>query len=214
MVSHHCSCTSANCPEDVAGHASCLKADFDLVSNTAATSLSRNTRLPSVLKPKILAGIEKGIAEARSNGYCPKWSEVDKSIFSKTILKNITTEAVSEARDRIPLKQFYGLRESFKKLHNKLISQMPPTATNGDESSEEEESEREENVGAEEGQEVGESEGSESGENSSENSSGEDGSGKDGSSEDSSGPEEDSEAQSDASSEVAENQEVVTEQSI
>lgn len=214
MATYQWPCTGRNRPEDVARHASCLKADFDLVSNTAATSLSCNTCLPSVLKPKILAGIEKGIAEARSNGYCPKWSEVDKSIFSKTILKNITTEAVNEARDRIPLEQFYGLQESYTKLHNKLVGQMPPTATNGEESSEEEESEPEENVGEEDGQEEGESEGSESGENFSENSSGEDGSGKNGSSEDSSGPGEDSEAQSDAGGEVAENQEIVTEQSI
>lgn len=196
-----------------------MKADFDLVSRTAAAKLSYTTDLPRDLKSKVLTGIEKGIAEARSKGYCPKWSEVDKSIFSKTILKNITTEAVNEARNRIPLEQYNGLHESYNKLHNKLVGQMPPPATNADKSIEEGESKPEKNVSAEEGQEEGESEGSEGGESCSEDSSGEDGSSKDGSSEDSSSEnssssEEDSEAQSDAGGEVAKNQKVVTEQSM
>lgn len=218
MASYKWPRTGVNCPPDLKLHAGCLKADFDLVSNTVATSLSCTTQLPSVLKPKILAGIEKGIAEARSNGYCPKWSEVDKSIFSKTILKNITAEAVNEARDRIPLEQFNGLRESYEKPHKKIDGQMTPCATNGDESSEEG-SESEENVDAEDDQEEGQSEGSQSGEKSSgegscEDSSSGDNSSEDGSGEDSSGTEEDSETQSDAGSEEAENKELVTEQSV
>ena len=121
--------TGRNCPEDVAGHASCLKADFDLVRIAADASLSNTTQLPSELTSKVLTGIQKGIAEARSNGYCPKWSEVDKSIFSNVILKNITTEAVLTARDRIPLSQFYGLSKSYEKLRTKLHAQGFLTAT-------------------------------------------------------------------------------------
>lgn len=121
--------TGRHRPEDAVEHATCLKADFDLVSNTANVSLSKATLLPSGLESRISIGITKGIAEACSNGYCPKWSEIDKSIFSKVMLKNITTAAALEARDRIPLPQFHGLHESFNVLYPKLAKQIPPTET-------------------------------------------------------------------------------------
>ena len=93
MTSNKWPATGDDCPQDIAKHASCLKADFDLVSKTADISLTRTSKLPSTLKPSILTGIEKGIAEARNNGYCPKWSKVDESIFRDVMLKNIATEA-------------------------------------------------------------------------------------------------------------------------
>ena len=121
--------TGRHRPEDPVEHATRLKTDFDSVSNTANASLSNTTLLPAGLESRILKGITKGIAEARSNGFCPKWSEIDKSIFSKVMLKNITNEAALEARDRIPLPQFNGLHESYNALHTKLATKMPPTAT-------------------------------------------------------------------------------------
>ncbi|KAL9074964.1 MAG: hypothetical protein Q9161_001894 [Pseudevernia consocians] len=116
-------------PEDIVEHATCLKADFDLVSNAANTSLFNTTLLPSGLESRISTGIKKGIAEACSNGYCPKWSETDKDNFSKAMLKSITTEVTLEIRDRIPLPQFHGLHGSYTALHTKLATRMPPTAT-------------------------------------------------------------------------------------
>ena len=116
-------------PEDIVKHATCLKADFDLVSNAANASLFNSTLLPSGLESRISTGIEKGIAEACSNGYCPKWSETDKGNFSKAMLKSITTEVTLEIRDRIPLPQFQGLHGSYTALHTKLATRMPPTAT-------------------------------------------------------------------------------------
>ena len=118
-----------NCPRDIPRHASCLKSDFDLVSNTADISLSHRAVLPSTLEPKISIGIKKGVADGRSKGYCPKWSKINERRFRKVMLKNITTEAAFQARDRIPLDQFNGLRKSYNALHAKLVAQMPPTAT-------------------------------------------------------------------------------------
>ena len=109
-------------PEDVSDHAAQIKADFAGVSHAVDISLSRKTRLPSELLHKISLGITKGIAEA-----CPKWSDTDKGLFSKVILKNITTEATMEARDRVPLPQFRGLHESYNTLHSKLTTQLRPT---------------------------------------------------------------------------------------
>lgn len=118
-----------NCPEDFTEHATRLKADFDSVSNAANASFSNTTLLPAGLEARISMGIEKGITEARSNGYCPKWSEIDKSIFRKVLLKNISTEAALEARDRIPLPQFHALHDSYNALHAKCALQMPPAMT-------------------------------------------------------------------------------------
>ena len=129
MTSNNWPATSGDCPQDIAKHASCLKADFDLVSKAVDSSLARIARLPSTLKPSILTGIEKGIAEARKNGYCPKWSKVDQSLFRDVMLKNIAIEAAPQARDRIPLDQFNGLYESYNVLHIKLVAHLPPTAT-------------------------------------------------------------------------------------
>ncbi|CAD6577569.1 MAG: hypothetical protein ASARMPREDX12_008399 [Alectoria sarmentosa] len=120
--------TGRHRPEDAAEHAARLKTDFDLVSNTV-NSLSNITLLPSVLESRILTGIRKGIVEARSKGCCPELSEIDTGIFSKVMLKNITQEAALEARDRIPLPQFHGLRESYNALYNKLAIQIPSTIT-------------------------------------------------------------------------------------
>ncbi len=128
MASYTWPSTGRRRPENTTEHAACLKVDFDLVSDAVNASLSRATILPSGLESRISVGINKGIAEACSNGYCPKWSEIDKSIFSKVMLKNISTEAALEARDRVPLPQFHGLHESYDALHMKLATQMPPTA--------------------------------------------------------------------------------------
>ena len=129
MPSYSWPATGDDYPQDIAKHASCLMTEFHLVSDTAAYSLSRSAKLPKFLKPSILAGIKKGITEARKSGYCPKWSKVDESIFRDLMLKNIATEAALQARDRIPIDQFNGLYISYYALHNKLLAQLPPTAT-------------------------------------------------------------------------------------
>ena len=122
---------TGDCPQDTAKHASCLKNEFDFVSKAVDSSLSpsRSATLPSTLEPSILTGIEKGIAEARSKGYCPKWSKVDEIVFRNVMLKNIATEAALQIRDRVPLDQFNGLHKSYNALHTKLVAQLPPTAT-------------------------------------------------------------------------------------
>ncbi|KAL9132832.1 MAG: hypothetical protein Q9175_005995 [Cornicularia normoerica] len=129
MATYNWPSTGRERPKNFAEHATCLKVEFNLVSSTPDTSLSNTTLLPSGLKARISTGITKGIAEARSSGHCPKWSEIDKSIFSKVLLKNITTEAALDARDRSPLPQFNALRESYDALHTRLNTQIPPTAT-------------------------------------------------------------------------------------
>lgn len=129
MATYKWPSTGSHRPVDAVQHATCLKTEFDSVSNAANASLSNTSRLPSGLESRISIGITKGIAEARSNGFCPKWSEIDKSIFSKVMLKNITNEASLEARDRVPLPQFNGLHESYNALHTKLITPILPTAT-------------------------------------------------------------------------------------
>ena len=120
--------TGDDCSQDIAKHADRLTTDFDLVSKSVDVRSSKSATLPSSLNSKILTGIEKGIAEARSNGYCPKWSKVDESFFRNVMLKNIAAEAAPEARDRVPLGQFNGLYESYKALHIKLVAQLPPNA--------------------------------------------------------------------------------------
>ena len=129
MTSYKWPTTGDDCPQDIVKHANCLKTDFDLVSKTSAISLSHSATLPSSLQPSILTGIEKGITEARKNGYCPKWSKVDESIFRDVMLKNIAAEAAPQARDRIPSVVFNGLHKSYNALHTKLVAQLPPTAT-------------------------------------------------------------------------------------
>lgn len=129
MATYNWPSTGRERPKNFAEHATCLKVEFNLVSSTPDTSLSNTTLLPSGLKARISTGITKGIAEARSSGHCPKWSEIDKSIFTKVLLKNITTEAALDARDRSPLPQFNALRESYDALHTRLNTQIPPTAT-------------------------------------------------------------------------------------
>ena len=129
MAPYEWPATGDDCPQDLAKHTNCLKTDFDLVSKTSAISLSHSATLPSSLQPSILTGIEKGIAEARKNGYCPKWSKVDESIFRDVMLKNIAAKAALQARDCIPLVVFNGLHKSYNALHTKLVAQLPPTAT-------------------------------------------------------------------------------------
>ena len=128
MASYRWPSTDRHRPENAIEHATYLKAEFDSVSNAANASLSHATLLPSGLESRISIGITKGIAEARSKRCCPKLSEIDKSIFSKVMLKNITAEAALESRDRVPLPQFNGLHESYNALHTKLVTQMPPAA--------------------------------------------------------------------------------------
>ena len=115
-------------PEDLGGHAARLKAEFDSVSATVRASLSNTYVLPAGLGSRIEQGIKSGIAEARSKGYCPNWSEIDETIFSKVLLKNITTASVHKARDRVPLPQFYGLSGSFRELYAKLQPQTSATS--------------------------------------------------------------------------------------
>ena len=128
MPSYKWPATGDDCPQDIAEHANCLRTDFDLVSKTSAIKLSHSATLPSSLQPSILTGIEKGIAEARNNGYCPKWSKVDESIFRDVMLKNIAAEAPPQARDRIPLDHFNRLHKTYNALHTKLFPQLSPTA--------------------------------------------------------------------------------------
>ena len=123
--------TGRDVPKDLGEHAARLKAEFDSVNSAVNASLSRNNLLPSVLVSKIERGIENGIVEASSNGYCPKWSEIDKTIFSKVLLKNITTASALKARDRIPLPQFHGLHESFEELYVKIQPQSSTTSRTG-----------------------------------------------------------------------------------
>ena len=120
--------TGRKIPDDVGEHAARLKAEFDSVSDTVNISLSNNNLLPAGLESRIEKGIEDGITEARSNGYCPKWSEIDKTIFSKVLLKNITFASALEARDRVPLPQFHGLHKSFDELYTKLRPQSSTTS--------------------------------------------------------------------------------------
>ena len=120
--------TGRHVPEDLGEHAARLKAEFDSVRDTVRASLSNTYVLPAGLGSRIEQGIKSGIAEARSNGYCPKWSEIDETIFSKVLLKNITTASVHKARDRIPLPQFYGLSWSFRELYAKLQPQTSATS--------------------------------------------------------------------------------------
>ena len=126
MATDNWPATGCKVPKDIAKHAARLKAEFDSVSDTIGTingNLSNTNSLPAGLVSRIEKGIENGIAESRSNGYCPEWSEVDKIIFSKVLLKNITTATALEARDQVPTPQFYGLHESFDKLYAKLQRQ-------------------------------------------------------------------------------------------
>ncbi len=120
-----------NCryPEDVVEHATRLKAHFDLVCNVANANASKYAILPAELESGIRKGIAKGVAEACSSLYCPKWSDVDKSLFSKAVLNNIAREAAREAQDRIPLSTFYDLYRSYNVLYPKLPTQTPPSAT-------------------------------------------------------------------------------------
>ncbi|KAK4695237.1 hypothetical protein P7C71_g2477, partial [Lecanoromycetidae sp. Uapishka_2] len=129
MVTHRWPHTDCHRPEDTIEHAMYLKTEFESVSNTANASFADTKHLPYRLHAMVSIGITKGIAEAQSNGFCPKWSENDKSIFCKVMLKTITNEAALKARDRIPLPQFNGLYESYKALYKKLATQMAPPAT-------------------------------------------------------------------------------------
>ena len=72
MASYRWPSTGRHRPEDAVEHATCLKAEFDSVSNTANASLANTTLLPSGLESRVSIGITKGIAEAQSNGFCPK----------------------------------------------------------------------------------------------------------------------------------------------
>ena len=45
------------------------------------------------------------------------------------ILEHIAAETALEARDRIPLPQFHGLRKSYNALHDKLVARIHPTVT-------------------------------------------------------------------------------------
>ena len=116
-------------PEDVVEHATRLKAHFDLVCHVANANASKYAILPAELESGIRKGIAKGVAEACSSLYCPKWSDVDKSLFSKAVLNNIAREAAREAQDRIPLSTFYDLYRSYNVLYPKLPTQTPPSAT-------------------------------------------------------------------------------------
>ena len=129
MASYNRPDTGRICPGDATSteHAIRLEADSDSVSNTAIASLSNTSLLPTELEAWISRGIEKGIAEARSYGYCPHWSEIDKSTFREVILKNISSEASLEARDRILQPQSHGLHESYDAPHAKFALQMPRT---------------------------------------------------------------------------------------
>ena len=120
--------TGRKVPNDIGEHAARLKAEFDSVSDTVNASLSNTNQLPPGLWSRIEEGIKIGIEEARSNGYCPKWSEIDKTIFTKVLLKNIITASALEARDRVPVPQFQGLHKSFDELYTKLRSQSSTTS--------------------------------------------------------------------------------------
>ena len=120
--------TGRDVPKDLGDHAARLKAEFDSVNSAVNASLLRNDLIPSALESKIEKGIANGLAEARANGYCPKWSEIDKIIFSNVLLKNITTATALKARDRIPLPQFHGLHESFEELYVKIQPQSSTTS--------------------------------------------------------------------------------------
>ena len=115
-------------PKDIGDHILCLCDDLRRVNDAVEISLSK-TRLPSTLESKISTGITNGIAEARSLGCSPKCSDVDRSIFTRAILKNITREAVAEARNQIPLFLFRKFHESCNEVRDKFFAQTPLAAT-------------------------------------------------------------------------------------
>ena len=128
MATDNWPATGRKVPKDIGKHAARLKVEFDSVSDTVNASLSGASLLPAGLASRIEIGLDNGIAEARSNGYCPKWSVIDKTIFSKVLLKNITNTTALEARDRVPLPQFHGLHGSFNELYTKLEPQFSTTS--------------------------------------------------------------------------------------
>ena len=115
-------------PKDIGDHILCLCDDLRRVNDAVEISLSR-TGLPHMLESKISTGITNGIAEAGSLGCSPKWSDVDRSIFTRAILKNITREAVAEARNQIPLFLFRKFHESCNEVRDKFFAQTPLAAT-------------------------------------------------------------------------------------
>ena len=104
-------------PQNALIHAASLEADFEALDASVELSTSKHHRLPSSLQKDIIRAIFKAFSD---NDYPYELSEADENLIGALLLKHITIEATETARDRIPLRQYHDLRNSFQELVQKL----------------------------------------------------------------------------------------------
>ena len=96
-------------PRKALNHAANLEADFEALDACVKLSTSKHHKLPSSLETDISEGILKAFSD---HDYPYEISEADRDLIKGLTLKHITAEAAERARDRIPLRQYHGLRKS------------------------------------------------------------------------------------------------------
>lgn len=114
-------------------HAVSLEAYFEALDACVELSSSKHNQLPSSLQKDISQAILKVFSD---DEYPYESSELDRTLIGGLILKHITAEAAERARDRIPLRQYRGHRNSHRELLAKLhgeadLSDIYPGASPG-----------------------------------------------------------------------------------
>ena len=98
-------------------HLATLDAYFETLDACVELSSSKHHRLPSSLQQDIIRAILKAFSD---NDFPFEMSEADSNLIGGLLLKHMALEAAARARDRIPLKQYHNLRQSYKQLVAKL----------------------------------------------------------------------------------------------
>ena len=115
-------------PVSISDHAASLHEELEAIERYVQANLSneaiRNT-LPYNLKKKISKGISLGIKKGTSNGALPPIITAQQQLMlHDTILRSVTKQSSTEARDRIPYRVFTALLDSVAELRIKVGNEL------------------------------------------------------------------------------------------
>lgn len=116
-------------PSPTIEHAANLRAEFEEVLEFVRGTAVDDSKFPNGISSLISRGVLRGIEEGVSKGCCqPFTSGADKDTFRRVMLASIRKEAAHIASNRIPMRLFNTLYESYVELNDKFAAH--PTLNN------------------------------------------------------------------------------------
>lgn len=117
-------------PSPTIEHVANLRGEFETVLDFVRGTADSDSKFPKGISNLISRGVLRGIEEGVSKGCCQAFtSGADKDTFRRVMLASIRKEAAHIVSNRIPMRLFNTLYESYVELNDKLAAL--PTLNHG-----------------------------------------------------------------------------------